>query len=170
MKRILITSALLLLAITASSQARLDSPKNLRQMAGQSNINLVIFWKSALIVDVPFNEWVKGEPDWAESETEIRLRFMKSFNGEARRFGAPFRVGTHPDADFTLVIRVVDVTNDGSKVTSEVSFIDKDRTPIYSDLWVFDDGMFGSVANLMGDAFALGGKKMIRFLNRHVPY
>lgn len=126
-------------------------------------LNLVIDYSTADILGEDFEDFVAGEAEWNSYEAEIRSKFIRAFNEEADDGPYPHRVGTYPDAEYTLVIHVKKVDDKGSNVKGVMNVLSINGMVLFTHEVEGNEGRFGSVCNLMGDAFRemgedVGGK------------
>lgn len=164
MKKKYLVLFLILLSLPLYGQ-KLNSWKNLSVIANTRDLNCVIDYSGASILNETFDDWVKGEPDWDSSFYEICSKFRQSFNGNADKGKHPHRVGTFPDAEYSLVLHVLKVKDKGSNVQVQFEVVTKDGEVIFSQKGEGKQGRYGSVANLMSDAFEdLGGKLGLSFV------
>jgi len=164
MKRLLSVILILTISLTALAQKMSDS-KNLAAVADEQKIDLNIDFSNASILGVDFEDWVTGEPDWDQSYSEIRVKFIQAFNSIADRGRHPHRAGSAPNSSYLLHIKIEKVKDDGSEVHALVCVENKEGNTIYEKSMKGEQGRFGSVANLMGDAMEDLGYKVGRLFS-----
>ena len=98
-------------------------------------------------------DFVAGEANWSGYEPEIRSKFIRAFNEEANDGAFPHRVGSYPDAEYTMVIHVSKVDDRGSNVKGTMDIVNARGEVVFTHKVEGNEGRFGSVCNLMGDAF-----------------
>lgn len=116
-------------------------------------IDLSIDYSDADILGEEFEEFVKGEANWSNYEPEIRSRFIRAFNQEANDGRHPHRLGTYEDSACKMVIKVTKVRDKGSEVWGTLYLYDAEGNILFARKIKGEKGRFGSVCNLMGDAF-----------------
>ena len=166
MKRILILVLLLVAPIFVFAQ-KLNDSKNLGAIADETKLDLIIDFSEASILGVDFEDWVTGEPDWEQSYSTIRVKFMQAFNSSADKGKKPHKVGNAPNSNYVVYVKVQKVKDDWSEVHALVSVKNRDGEVIFADSIKGEQGRFGSVANLMGDAMEDMGWKVGRLIFRN---
>ena len=125
MKRIIIALAAAIICIPALGQKPVDSKwKDLLFLWDAKKIALVIDYSDADILGEDFQDFIKGEANWDKYEPEIRSKFVRAFNTEADDGPYPHRIGSYDDAQYTIVINVQRVTQDGSEIFAVVQIVD----------------------------------------------
>ena len=168
MKRVLIILSTILWSVMLSAQTPVENKwSDLEFLRDSRKLNLVIDYTSADILGEDYEDFVAGEAEWSSYEPEIRSKFIRAFNEEADDGLYPHRVGTYPEAEFTVVIYVKKVDDSGSNVKGTLNIINSEGEVLFIHKVEGNEGRFGSVCNLMGDAFREMGEDVGQNFYRH---
>lgn len=126
---------------------------DLSVVANATKIDLQIDFSEAEILGEDFADFVANEADWSKSEPEIRKKFIRAFNEEANDGPYPHRLGTYPDAEYRMLIKVTRVTDKGSDVNADLYLLNASDEVVFFRRVNGERGRIGSVCNLMEDAF-----------------
>jgi len=149
--------------------------ENLDFLADQIYMSLKIDFSSAMIEGLEIDEFIASDSSWETASVEMRDKFISAFNRSTmakpiyngQQHGTPsiYGSGIHmiikdkPENCYTLVIRPFDVSEKGSHIIGIYQIVDRSGNPVYKENFDVEKGKFGSVTNLMTDAFeALGDK------------
>jgi hypothetical protein len=161
MKRLIILFSIVLFSMVVMAQKPVENKwAELEFLHNSRKINLVIDYSEADIVGEDYEDFVAGEPDWKTSEPEIRSKFIRAFNEEADDGSYPHRVGTYPDAQYNMIINVKKVGDRGSNVKGVMRITNAEGEVLFIHSVEGNEGRFGSVCNLMGDAFREMGEDL----------
>ena len=159
MKRAYIILSLILWSLFLSAQNPVQYKwADLGFISDTRKLNLVIDYSSADILGDDFVDFVAGEANWGSYEPEIRSKFIRAFNEEADDGAYPHRLGNYPDADYTMIIHVLKVDDRGSNVKGTMDIVGAVGDVLFTHNVEGNQGRFGSVCNLMGDAFTEMGE------------
>ena len=155
-------------SIALSAQKPVENKwSDLEFLRDSRRLNLIIDYSSADILGEDFEDFVAGEAEWNSYEPEIRSKFIRAFNEQADDGPSPHRVGTYPDAEYTLVIHVKKVDDDGSNVKGTMNIVNSEGEVLFTRKVEGNEGRFGSVCNLMGDAFREMGEDVGQSFYHH---
>ena len=137
----------------------INNPAALSLLKDENKVNIVIDYSAADILGVDFEDWVESADDWDNYTKEHRTKFIQAFNKEAERI----RVGSYPDMRYTLQVHILKVDDKGTEINALISVVDSEEgVIIFEKEMDSEDGLWGTVANLMGDSLADLGKKVGR--------
>jgi len=168
MKRIYLIVSLVFLTTPLLAQYGAGSRwSELGFLAQSRKLNLVIDYSFADMLGEDYVDFVAGEADWDRYAPEIRSRFIRAFNSEADDGPFPHRIGSYQDADYVIYIHVRKVHDGGSVVKGVMDITDAEGNVFFSREVEGNEGRFGSVCNLMGDAFEELGEDVGRCFFRY---
>ena len=167
MKRVIVYVLLFLLPFSAmgqeSSKKGKKADKSLWEcLGGATKAKFVLDLSEAVIEGIEAGDYAVFEPDWDKEVLEMNKKFISSFNTASAKGPYPLRIGLTTQSDITIVIVVTTVTGDGSNVNANFEIRSKDGETLYTEPVSADEGRFGSVLNLMGDAFEKMGTRLGR--------
>lgn len=168
MKRAYIILSLILWSLFSSAQNPVQYKwADLGFISDTRKLNLVIDYSSADILGEDFVDFVAGEANWGSYEPEIRSKFIRAFNEEADKGTYPHRVGNYPDAEYTIVIHVGKVDDRGSNIKGTMDIVNAQGELVFTHKVEGNEGRFGSVCNLMGDALREMGEDIGQSFYHH---
>ena len=122
-------------------------------VANSTKIDLAIDYSDAEILGEDFAVFAANEPEWEQYEAEIRNKFIRAFNEEANDGPYPHRIGSYPDAEYQMLVKVTRVTDRGSDINADLYLLNLNGEVVFFRRVNGEKGQVGSVCNLMGDAF-----------------
>lgn len=167
MKKFLLSFTLLLslvvMAGNLQENAQRTVPSSWNEMwflSGLEKVRFALDLSGAVIDGVEAADYKEMESGWDEGVKDMTRRFISSFNKSAQSGYLPLRIGLATESDICFVLKVGEVTEDGSHVEGVFNTYDKNDNLLFSRKVSAEKGMFGSHLNLMGDALEKMGEDL----------
>lgn len=167
MKKFLLILTLLLPIVPATvysqNNAQRPVPSEWSEMwflSGLEKVRFALDLSDAVIDGVEAADYKEMESEWDEGVKDMTRRFISSFNKSAQNGYLPLRIGLATESDICLVLKVGEVTEDGSHVEGLFNAYDSNNNLLFSRKVSAVKGHFGSHLNLMGDALEKMGEEL----------
>ena len=129
-------------------------------LANDPLLNLFLDFSEAEILHQEARDFIANEPNWASGIAEVEAKFISNFNKRADKGKTPHRVGHYADAPYTLLLKVTTVEDKGSEINGYLCILDIEGNIVFCRKFEAEDGVAGSVLNLMGDAMTGYGEDL----------
>lgn len=174
MKRLITTAAFAMMFIlaavtTSNAQQNYNWSQLWIPLENQSSIDFQIDFSDAYIDNLPAAKFIEHEKDWDVEFLKMQVRFLRKFNNLAMQTRSSLTAGNNPDAPIILIIKVIDVTDRGANILAKCIIKRKlDGQILFSHSVQTDEGVAGSILNLMGDSFEAMGEYIGKKVKKNV--
>ena len=178
MKRILLATVLLALAVTVYGQKVIGG--NLEAIKDVQQIQVSFDYKDALIQGMIYEDFMAKEQrefsnsdyydfdeEWQKSlAAEHISRFVAAYNKVAAKKNLPILVSK--EVPTKLGVKFASLERDGAAV-ADYQFMDSEGKKVAVIRWASPKGgIFGTFLNLLGDASEENGESFAKFLNKNI--